>query len=359
MSSAVLQGKYSSLESEHKRQVALKKKLRQYGTTLRQRIVEMAGEQAEAKRFFHSHHSYSHEIPRENNLTRRWRQTLHAEAPRFTQSHHSYMHDIPRENDPARTRRQTLQGQGNRRTSFLNPSDSLAPLDESAAHNRRTSFSVGGNRPASAVFLSNSSRHGSGSPATLGVGIQSAAVSRRTSRTSFSFGSSQRASSLFLGNSSKLGISASVGSNQSTGENESTDFSVVGDGGFNPKPQADTLAEEVDIGDFINTMQSDEVEITHLYQVFCDFDSAGNGELGLEDFCEAYAVIDESMPLEEVKILFDEADYDGSGSIDFGEFLRLATTPQIKLQAMKQRDIRDSSGLVQIEPTRGPFFNGT
>lgn len=124
------------------------------------------------------------------------------------------------------------------------------------------------------------------------------------------------------------------------------------------KPAGEALAAQIDIEEIVNAMKADEVEVSNLCKIFSEFDTNQNGELGLEDFCRAFSVIDEKVSREELIKLFVEADFDDSGTVDFDEFLRLTTTPHLKLQALKQKNIRDHVGLVQVEPTTGPFFDG-
>lgn len=235
MSSAVISGKYSSLENERKQQLALKKKLRQFSTGLRQRAMAKTAEKAESNRLCKSYHSVAYDL---------------------------------------------------------------------------------GGKPK--------------------AGRRSGSIDRRRRR-----------------HSSSKTIDMSIKSVKSM----TSDCGIGGDTSAFLKPLGDAPTARIDVLDIVDAMQAEEVEIAQLCKIFSDFDVHETGKLGIDAFCEAYETIDDSLPIEEVRMLFEESDFDGTGSIDFGEFLRLTTTPQLKLQAMKQKDIRDSVGLVQIEPTSGPFFD--
>ena len=123
---------------------------------------------------------------------------------------------------------------------------------------------------------------------------------------------------------------------------------------LNALPHHDT---EMDVKDVLAELRLEQTEIGVAQVVFEQFDANNDGFLDKEKFIAAYKFIDPSISKSEADNLFEEANLDDSGELSFSEFLRLLTTPQIRLQAAKNRTIRDSVGLVCVKPSEGKYFD--
>jgi Ca2+-binding EF-hand superfamily protein len=65
----------------------------------------------------------------------------------------------------------------------------------------------------------------------------------------------------------------------------------------------------------------DQYVLQELREAFNQFDRNGDGSIDKAEFTELMTSIDPDMGQEEIDIGFKEVDLDGSGSIEFGEFL--------------------------------------
>ncbi|CAB9524779.1 expressed unknown protein [Seminavis robusta] len=113
----------------------------------------------------------------------------------------------------------------------------------------------------------------------------------------------------------------------------------------------------MEVNDILAEMHLEQTEVAVAQRVFEDYDENNNGGLDLKEFLAAYKFIDPALSTDEATRLFEEADLNDSGELSFNEFLRVLTTPQLKLQAAKNRSIRDHVGLVSVKPTEGKFFD--
>ncbi|KAK7397304.1 hypothetical protein VNO78_18472 [Psophocarpus tetragonolobus] len=66
-----------------------------------------------------------------------------------------------------------------------------------------------------------------------------------------------------------------------------------------------------------------EEQIGEFLEAFCLFDKDGDGCITVEELSTAIRSLDENPTVEELQIMMNEVDTDGSGTIEFGEFLNL------------------------------------
>ena len=141
---------------------------------------------------------------------------------------------------------------------------------------------------------------------------------------------------------------------------------IMGHHRKNSQDSLDTIQNEVkhtaspshmDIGEVLAELQLEQTEIEVAKRVFDEFDANQDGYLDRDKFLAAYKFIDPSLSSGDAIKLFEEADLEDSGELSFAEFLRVLTTPQLKLQATKNRNIRDHVGLLCVKPSEGKFFD--
>eukprot|EP00794_Sanderia_malayensis_P017338 gene17338-19069_t len=99
--------------------------------------------------------------------------------------------------------------------------------------------------------------------------------------------------------------------------------------------EENTLQEEVEDARIRNDMTEDEVAA--FKEIFDMFDSNGGGTIGASDLDQALRSVDISLSKEEVAEIFDNMDIDGSGEIEFDEFLRLVANTERFLQSIMSR----------------------
>ena len=120
---------------------------------------------------------------------------------------------------------------------------------------------------------------------------------------------------------------------------------------------APAYAHGMDVGEVLAELQLEQTEVEVAKRVFDEFDTNQDGCLDRDKFLAAYKFIDPSLSKDDAIKLFEEGDLADSGELSFSEFLRVLTTPQLKLQATKNRNIRDHVGLVCVKPSEGKFFD--
>lgn len=113
----------------------------------------------------------------------------------------------------------------------------------------------------------------------------------------------------------------------------------------------------INVDEVLAELQLEQIELDVAKRVFDEFDANNDGYLDREMFLAAYKFIEPKISSGDASKLFEEANLQDSGELSFEEFLRVLTTPQLVLQATKNRNIRDHVGLVTVKPSEGKFFD--
>ena len=81
----------------------------------------------------------------------------------------------------------------------------------------------------------------------------------------------------------------------------------------------------------------------------------GNGRISAEDFVENYYLVDSTLSKDQVLKIFQEADHDNAGFLDYDKFLRIGDMPALsKLRALQATDRPRS--LLQVEASSELYF---
>ncbi|XP_027353284.1 calmodulin-like protein 11 isoform X3 [Abrus precatorius] len=83
-----------------------------------------------------------------------------------------------------------------------------------------------------------------------------------------------------------------------------------------------------------------EEQIGEFLEAFCLFDKDGDGCITIEELGTAIRSLDENPTVEELQIMMSEVDTDGSGTIEFGEFLNLMARKMKETEA--EEDLKEA-----------------
>ena len=109
---------------------------------------------------------------------------------------------------------------------------------------------------------------------------------------------------------------------------------------------------------FISSQLLTTAERDNLSKIFNAFDSNGDGTLSMQEIKDGYAQhYGKILSEEEVKEMFESVDTDGSGTIEFSEFVVAAMqqrqlTSSDKLQAAFRMFDKDGSGIISADEIR-------
>ena len=92
------------------------------------------------------------------------------------------------------------------------------------------------------------------------------------------------------------------------------------------------------------------------HSIFDEIDVNKDGALCLTEFTTAYKKIDQTLSNAQIAKLFRDADVDGSGELDFEEFLAVLELPEMEMLNILEADPRNEEGLLMVEPSSEAYF---
>ena len=111
-----------------------------------------------------------------------------------------------------------------------------------------------------------------------------------------------------------------------------------------------------DIDVIIEEMIKERKGVDKYRKIFEEIDVDGSGELDFDEFVEAYKKINPDVSLTQLEQMFKEADLDGGGTLDFEEFVLMAKLPQVEVLGKLSVQNRDDRGLAQVMPSEERYF---
>jgi hypothetical protein len=111
-----------------------------------------------------------------------------------------------------------------------------------------------------------------------------------------------------------------------------------------------------DIDGIIEEMIKERKGVDKYRKIFEEIDADGSGELDFDEFVEAYKKINPDVSLPQLEQMFKEADLDGGGTLDFDEFVQMAKLPQVEVLGKLSVKNRDDRGLAQVMPSEERYF---
>mmetsp|Transcript_4309 Transcript_4309/g.7220 ORF Transcript_4309/g.7220 Transcript_4309/m.7220 type:complete len:1456 (-) Transcript_4309:148-4515(-) len=130
----------------------------------------------------------------------------------------------------------------------------------------------------------------------------------------------------------------------------------------NMEKEAKTKASRVgdhskfDVDGIIEEMIKERKGVDQYRKIFEEIDVDGSGELDFDEFVAAYKKINPDVSLTQLEQMFKEADLDGGGTLDFEEFVAMAKLPQVEVLGKLSVQNRDDRGLAQVMPSEERYF---
>ncbi len=106
----------------------------------------------------------------------------------------------------------------------------------------------------------------------------------------------------------------------------------------------------------IEEMINERAGVELYRKIFEEIDVDGSGELDFDEFVAAYKRIKPDVSLMQLEQMFKEADLDGGGTLDFDEFVQMAKMPQVEVLGKLSVQNRDDRGLAQVMPSEERYF---
>ena len=106
----------------------------------------------------------------------------------------------------------------------------------------------------------------------------------------------------------------------------------------------------------INEMIREARSLDQVRIILDQVDSDGNGTLDLEEFKTAYKQLHSNVTDAQLEAMFEEADLDKSGTLDFDEFSVIASIPQVEVLGKLGVKNRDERGLLEVEQSLETYF---
>eukprot|EP00985_Skeletonema_marinoi_P016293 scaffold8708_cov157-Skeletonema_marinoi.AAC.13 len=114
--------------------------------------------------------------------------------------------------------------------------------------------------------------------------------------------------------------------------------------------------DKFNIDGIIEEMIKERAGVDKYRKIFEEIDVDGSGELDFDEFVEAYKRINPNVSLSQLEQMFKEADLDGGGTLDFDEFVQMAKMPQVEELGKLSVQNRDDRGLAQVMPSEERYF---
>lgn len=114
--------------------------------------------------------------------------------------------------------------------------------------------------------------------------------------------------------------------------------------------------DKFNIDGIIAEMIKERKGVDKYRKIFEEIDADGSGELDFDEFVEAYKKINPDVSLTQLEQMFKEADLDGGGTLDFDEFVLMAQMPQVEVLGKLSVTNRDERGLAQVMPSEERYF---
>jgi len=202
--------------------------------------------------------------------------------------------------------------------------------------------SKGAARKMSVSLLRKSSTASDGDSLSLHTSrrLSSVLIKRRSSQVTSSDDNNLSSSSLVTHRSS----AALIGAYANMEKEAKSKASKVGD------------HDKFNIDGIIEEMIKERAGVDKYRKIFEEIDVDGSGELDFDEFVDAYKRINPDVSLSQLEQMFKEADLDGGGTLDFDEFVQMAKMPQVEVLGKLSVQNRDDRGLAQVMPSEERYF---
>jgi hypothetical protein len=94
-------------------------------------------------------------------------------------------------------------------------------------------------------------------------------------------------------------------------------------------------------------------------KLFKTLDVDNNGFIGKDEFIAGYHKLNPELTEDLLHQIFDECDLEGSGMLDFAEFLEVMRSPKLESAVKLPPSVRDDRSIIRIEPANEKYFGET
>lgn len=121
-------------------------------------------------------------------------------------------------------------------------------------------------------------------------------------------------------------------------------------------PTEEGRDDRLSVEDVIATAIQERKWSDHAQKLFKTLDVDNNNFIGKEEFIAGYRKLKPELSDDLLHQIFDECDLDGSGILDFAEFLTLLRRPEMESAATLPPSVRDERGIIRVEPKKEKYF---
>lgn len=114
--------------------------------------------------------------------------------------------------------------------------------------------------------------------------------------------------------------------------------------------------EEITVDDVVTEVVVNRKWSNRLHKLFMSIDLDRDGLLQREEFAEGIRKMNPNISEEEAMILFHQGDTDGSGFLDYDEFIRAIQVSDFETTLKAPQSNRDHRGIIQINGSKEKYF---
>jgi chorismate mutase len=124
-------------------------------------------------------------------------------------------------------------------------------------------------------------------------------------------------------------------------------------------PREEGHEEHISVEGVIGAAIQERKWSDHAQKLFKTLDVDKNGFIGKDEFIAGYHKLKPELTEYLLDQIFDECDLEGSGRLDFAEFLKVMRRPELESAVKLPPSVKDERGIIRVEPTKEKYFGET